>query len=103
LNEKRIQEVIEIEKQASDAYNKAVKDAERIPAQAEKDAKSLLEKARSEGETEAAELLAKSHPKEECDRILADAEKQIQHAETCAKRHHDRAVTYVISRVLGRE
>jgi vacuolar-type H+-ATPase subunit H len=103
LNEKRIQEVIEIEKQASDAYNKAVKDAEHIPTQAEKDARGLVEKARSEAESEAAELLAKAQPKEESDRILADAEKGIQHAETCAKRHHDRAVTYVISRVLGRE
>jgi vacuolar-type H+-ATPase subunit H len=103
LNEKRIQEVIEIEKQASEAYNKAVKDAERIPSQAEKDARGLVEKARAEAEAEAAELLAKSHPQDECDRILADAEKGIEHGETLAKRHHDRAVTYVISRVLGRE
>jgi len=103
LNEKRIQEVIEIEKQAADAYNKAVKDAERIPTLAEKDAKGLIEKANAEADAEAQEILAKAHPAEECDRILADTEKGIQHAETCAKRNHDRAVTYVISRVLVRE
>jgi vacuolar-type H+-ATPase subunit H len=103
LNEKRIQEVIEIEKQAAEAYNKAVKEAERIPAQADKDAKALVEKAHAEADTEAGELLAQSHPQEECDRILADMDKQVQNGETLAKRNLDRAVTYVISRVLGQE
>lgn len=103
MNEKRIQEVIEIEKQADEVYLKAVKDAERIPLQAEKEAKALVEKSRAEAEKEAQDLIENSQPKEECDRILADVEKQIQHNETLAKRNFDRAVTYVISRVLGRE
>ncbi len=103
MNEKRIQEVIEIEKKAVEAYNKSVKDAERIPAQAEKDAKTLLEKSRSNAESEAQELLAKSHPTDQCEKILADAESQIKHNENSAKRNFDRAVSYVISRVLGRE
>jgi vacuolar-type H+-ATPase subunit H len=103
LNEKRIQEVIEIEKQADEVYVKAVKEAEHIPQLAEKEAKALVEKSRAEAENEAQQLLANSQPKEECDRILADVEQQIQHSETMAKRNFDRAVTYVISRVLGRE
>jgi vacuolar-type H+-ATPase subunit H len=103
LNEKRIQEVIEIEKQAGEAYNKAVKEADHIPAQADKEAKALIEKSRAEADAEAQEILTKSEPKEECDRIMAEAEKQIEHNQTLAKRNHDRAVTYVISRVLGRE
>ena len=103
MNEKRIQEVIEIEKQAAEAYNKAVKEAERIPAQAEKEGKANIEKAHTEADAEAGELLAKSHPQEECDRILAEMDKQVQHGETLAKRNLDRAVTYVISRVLGQE
>ena len=44
MNEKRIEEVIAIEKHASEVYNKAVKDADRIPVQAEKEAKSIVEK-----------------------------------------------------------
>lgn len=103
MNEKRIEEVIAIEKQAGEAYNKAVKDADRIPLQAEKEAKTLVEKARTEAEAEAQQMLANSQPKDECDNILADAEKQIKHNDAVAKQNFDRAVTYVISRVLGRE
>ena len=103
MNEKKIQAVIEIEQQASEVYNKAVKDADRIPVQAEKDAKSIVEKARAEAEAEAQEMLANCQPKAECDKILADAENQIKHNEATAKHNFDRAVTYVISRVLGRE
>ncbi len=103
MNEKRIEEVIAIEKQASEVYNKAVKDADRIPVQAEKEAKGIIDKARAEAETEAQEILANSQPRAECDKILTDAENQIEHNEAAAKRHFDRAVTYVISRVLGRE
>jgi len=103
LNEKRIEEVIAIEKHASEVYNKAVKDADRIPVQAEKEAKSIVEKARAEAEAEAQEMLANCQPTTECDKILADAENQIKHNEAAAKHNFDRAVTYVISRVLGRE
>jgi vacuolar-type H+-ATPase subunit H len=103
LNEKRIQEVIEIEKQADEVYKKAVNEAARIPQHAEDEAKALVEKARAEAEKEAQEILAKAQPREECDQILADAEKQIHHSETLAKHNLNRAVVYVISRVLGRE
>jgi vacuolar-type H+-ATPase subunit H len=103
LNEKRIQEVIAIEKQADEVYAKAVKKAEQVPLQAEKEAKEIIEKTRGDAEKEAQDLIANAHPKEECEHILEDAEKQIHHNETLAKRHLDRAVTYVISRVLGRE
>jgi vacuolar-type H+-ATPase subunit H len=103
LNEKKIQAVIEIEKQASEVYDKAVKDADRIPVQAEKDAQELVEKARTEAEAEAQRLLASAQPKDQCEKILADSEKQIKHNEAVAKQNFERAVTYVISRVLGRE
>lgn len=103
MNEKRIQEVIEIEKQADEIYNKAVSEAERIPQQAEQEAKTVIEKARLEAGKEAHEILANAEAKDECDRILVEAEKNIKHNQTLAKRNFDRAVTYVISRVLGRE
>ncbi len=103
MNEKRIQEVIEIEKQAGEVYRKAVNEAERIPVQAEKEARELVEKSRLEAEEEARQILAKAQPEEECESILASTEKQIHHNETLAKQNFDRAVTYVISRVLGRE
>ena len=103
MNEKRIQDVIEIEKQADEIYNKAVSEAERIPQQAEQEAKAIVEKARHDAEKDAREILANAEAKKDCDRILAEAEENIKHSQTLATRNFDRAVTYVISRVLGRE
>ena len=103
MNENRIHEVIDIEKQADEIYNKAVVEAEHIPQQAEQAAKVLIEEARLAAEKEASNILANAEAKEECERILAKAEENINKNETIAKRNFDRAVTYVISRVLGRE
>ena len=103
MNENRIQDVIQIEKQADEIYNKAVHEAERIPQQAEQEAKVIIEKAKVEAEKEAQAILANAQAKEECEKILVDANESIQHNQTLAKRNFDRAVTYVISRVLGRE
>jgi vacuolar-type H+-ATPase subunit H len=103
LNEKKIQEVIEIEKQADAIFNQAVSEADRIPHQAEIEAKALIEKARSDAEKEAKEILANAEAKDECEKILAQAQENIQHGQTTAKQNFDRSVTFVISRVLGRD
>lgn len=103
MNEKRVKEVIEIEKQADEMFKKAAREAEKLPLQAEKDAQALVEKARAEAEEEARQMLASSQGKEDSARLLAEAEKQMHQNEQLAKRNFDRAVTYVISRVLGRE
>lgn len=103
MNEKRIQEVIDIEKQADEIYDKAVSEAQRIPLQAEKEAKEIIEKAKLEAEKEAQQILASAEAKDECNKILSETEKEIEHSQAMAKRNFDRAVTYVISRVVGRE
>lgn len=103
MNEKRIQEVIEIEKQADDIYIQAVNEAARIPQQAEQEAKELVEKARHEAEKEAHAILASAEAKEECNRILAQVEETNARSQKLAKQNLNRAITYVISRVLGRE
>jgi len=103
VNDQRIQEVIAIEKQADDIYNQAVSDAARIPQQAEQEAKTLVEKARLDAEKEANKILASAEAKDECEKILAQAEENIERTQKLSKQNFNRAVTYVISRVLGRE
>lgn len=102
MNEKRIQEVVKIEKQADEIFAKAVSEAERIPLLAEQETKSLIENGRSEAEKEAKVLLESSQTNEETNRILSDAESKIEHNSILAKRNIERATTYVISRVVGR-
>jgi vacuolar-type H+-ATPase subunit H len=103
LNEKRIQEVIDLEKQADEIYEKAVKEAQQIPLQAENKAKEIIVKSREEAEKEAKEILASAEAKKECDKILSETEAEIERSQALSKRNLDRAVTYVISRVVGRE
>jgi vacuolar-type H+-ATPase subunit H len=102
LNEKRIQEVVKIEKQADEIFSKAVSEAERIPLLAEQETKSLIENGRSQAEKEAKVLIESSQTIDETNRILSDAESKIEHNATLAKRNIERATTYVISRVVGR-
>ncbi len=103
MNEKRIQQVLEIEKQARAAYEEAIKKAKEMPAQAEQDALLIVEKARTEAEAQAKQMLEKAQSGEESARILSQTEENIRHAETVANRNFDRAVSFVLSRVAGKE
>ena|GEM_PF-380804 len=103
LSEKRIQQVLEIEEQAEAIHAAALKEAEQLPIQAEKEAQALLEKARSEAETEAQRILASVNAEEETARILADAEEKARRLDAPAMTNFDRAVAYVISKVINRE
>ena len=103
MNDKRIEQILEIEKQAQAIYAEAVNEAEQIPIQAEKDAQALIEKARLEAEEEARQIVAKAKCEEECDDILAEAEKSVKRTETLAASNFDHAVAYVLNRVIGKE
>lgn len=102
MNEKRIQEVVKIEKQADEIFTKAVAEAERIPLLAEQETKALIESGHLMAEKEAKVLLESSLTDDETNRILREAESKIEHNTALAKRNIERATTYVISRVVGR-
>ena len=102
MNEKRIQEVVKIEKQADEILAKAVSEADRIPLLAEQETKALIENGRSQAEKEAKVLLESSLSNDETNKILREAESTSEHNATLAKRNSERATTYVISRVVGR-
>jgi vacuolar-type H+-ATPase subunit H len=103
LNDKRIEQILEIEKQAQAIYDQAVNEAEQLPVQAEKEAQALIEKARQDAEEEARQIISKAKCEEECAQILAEAEKKVKRTETLAASNFDHAVSYVLNRVIGRE
>jgi len=103
MDEKRIQEVLKIEKQAQDIYDAALREAEQLPVLANQESQSLIEKTRTDAEAEARRLVANAEAKEECARILADAEDKSNRMKGLAMSHMERAVGYVLDRVAGRD
>ena len=103
MNEKNIQEVLEIEKQAEAIHKAALQEAQQIPVEAEQEAQALIEKARATAEEEARKLIANAQSEEETARILSEAKDKIKHTDGLATKNRDRAVSYVMARVIGQE
>lgn len=103
MDEAIIQQVLEIEKQAQAIHDAAVSQAEKLPVQSEKEAQDIIEKARAEAQTEARQLVADAQAQDECARILSKADEDSERLEALAVNHFDRAVSYVLDRVIGRE
>jgi vacuolar-type H+-ATPase subunit H len=103
LNEKNIQEVLEIERQADAIHTAALHEAQQIPVEAEQAAQLLIEKARAAAEEEARKIIANAQSEEESSRILSEAEDKIKRTDGLALKNHGRAVAYVMARVIGRE
>ena len=102
MNEKHIQQVIEIEKRAQELHEAAMKEAQQLPVIAEQEAQALIEKAKAEAEQEAREMVSKVQADEEGARILSEVEEKNRQFETVAISNLDRAVEYVLGRVIGR-
>ena len=103
LNEKRIQQVLEVEKQAQAIHDKALAEADQLPVQAELEALSLVEQARADAQAEARALIAKAQAQEEVAAIVDDAKSKIQKVDAAAQLNMSRAVSYVLNRVVGKE
>ncbi len=103
MNEKRIQQVLEIEKQAQAAYEEALREAKDIPAQAEQEAQLTVEKARAEAEKQAQEILQNAQSEAESARIMSQMEEKIRRNEAVAKSNFERALAYALNRVVGKE
>ena len=103
MNENRIKQVLEIEKQAQELHNQAVTEAQQLPAQAEQEAQAIVNKARDDAHEEARQIVVKARDEDEVARILAEAEEKNRQLETTAMSNFDRAVDYILDRVTGRE
>ncbi len=102
MNEKRIEQVMQIESQAQQILDAAKQDAARLPLQAERDAQDIIAQARAQAQAEAEKMLAQAASQNETARIGAEAEKRIHDSEEVGKRNMDRAVDYVLTKVLGK-
>ncbi len=103
MSEKIIQQVLEIEKQARTIHDTAISQAEQMPAKAEQDAQDIIEKSRLAAEEEARQIIAKAEAQEETAQIMSQAEESTKQIETNAAANFNRAVAYVLDRVIGRE
>lgn len=103
MNEEKVKQLREIEKQARDLYEKAVRDAQQLPQQAEKEALQMLEKSRAEAKAEAQRILSAAKEKSEDISILRQAEEDAEKKEALAMNNLERAVKYVLNRVAIRQ
>jgi vacuolar-type H+-ATPase subunit H len=99
----RIQQVVELEKQAQAINDEAARQAEQLLIQAEKESRALLEKSRADAQMEARALVSKASVDAEGERVLATAEESSRQSEALAMSNFERAVAYVLDRVAGRE
>ena len=102
MNEKHIQQVIEIEKQAQEIHEAAMREAQQLPVLAEQEAQALIEKTRADAQQKAREMVSEVKTDEESARILSEVEEKNKQFEALAMSNLDRAVTYVLERVIGR-
>ncbi len=103
MNENRIQQVLDIEKQANTIRDQMIDEAAQLPVQAQKEAQAILEKARADAQVEAQQMVAKAQADQESAEILSQADEKTRRTETLAKSNFTRAVAYVVARVIGRE
>ncbi len=98
-----VQQVLDIEKQAQAIYDAAMHEAEQFPKRAEQEAKALMDKARADAEGEARQMLSQAQAEEESARLLAQAQEDVRRMEVIAMSNFDRAVSFILDRVAGRE
>jgi vacuolar-type H+-ATPase subunit H len=103
LNDNRIQQILDIEKKADAIRAAALKEAQMIPQQAELKAQALIDQSRKDTEEEVRRLLDTAKADKEGDQIISEAQAKIKHNELLAAQNMDRAISYVLSRVVGKE
>jgi vacuolar-type H+-ATPase subunit H len=103
LNKQLIHQVLEIEKQAQTIHDAANHDAAQMQKQAEQEAQALIKKSRAKAQEEAESLVADIRANDECERILTQSEEKSRQMETLAAEHFDRAVDYVLERLIRKE
>jgi vacuolar-type H+-ATPase subunit H len=102
VNEKRIREVIEVEQRALEMLAHAKRDAEQIPIQAEAEAAAIVENARAAAQDEARRMIEDAQKGDEATEIISQAQANMSRKAELADQNLEKAVTYVVERVLGR-
>ena len=102
MNEKHIEQVLEIEKQAQEIHEAAVREAQQLPIQAEQEAQALIAKAKAEAQEEARRMIASVQASDASSQVAADEVSRNSEFEESAKKNFDKAVAFVLERVIGR-
>jgi vacuolar-type H+-ATPase subunit H len=102
MDEKRIQQVLEIEKQAQELRASAERQAQLMPVTAEQEALSLVEKTRNDARAEARQIIDKARSTGESAQVITEAEQKNRQLESIASKNIDRAVSFVMDKILGR-
>jgi vacuolar-type H+-ATPase subunit H len=102
-NEKYIQAVLDVERQADEIYANAMKEAEQLPKQAEQEAREILEKSRQEAQEEAHRISTRAQVQDESARIRTEAEEKVRRMKTSAASRMDMAVHFILDQIAGKE
>ncbi len=102
MNEKNIQQVIEIEKQAQEIQEKAKREAQEIPVKAEQEAQALIAKAKSDAHEEARKMVASAQSDGVAGQTTIDSASKNSEFESLAKKNFDKAVALVLEHVIGK-
>lgn len=102
MNEKRIEQVLDIEKQAQEILNVAMREAEQLPARAEQEAQAMIAQAKADAEAEARKIVEAGESEDRAKGIVEGMTKTSSDAEAKAKANFEKAVAYVLERVIGK-
>ncbi len=102
MNEQHIQQVLEIEKQAQEIQDKARREAQEIPVRAEQEAQTLIANAIADAHEEARRMLTNVQSSEASSQIAAEGASKNSEFEAFAKNNFDKAVAFVLERVIGK-
>ena len=102
MNDKNIQQVLEIEKRAQEIQEKAVREAQEIPVKAEQEGQALIAQAKAEAEEEARKIVAAAQSTDAAQGISTEAADKSSQFDALAKKNFDQAVAYVLERVIGK-
>jgi vacuolar-type H+-ATPase subunit H len=102
MSDKNIQQVLEIEKKAAEMQERAKREAQEIPVKAEQEAQAMIAKAIAEAQEEARKMVANAKADDASGNAAADIASQNTEFEANAKKNFDKAVAFVLERVIGK-
>jgi len=102
MNEKHIQQVLEIEKQAQEIQEQAKREAQEIPAKAEQEAQEIIAKAKADAQAEARKMVESVQSSDTSAEAESDETSGNSEFEASARKNLDKAVAFVLERVIGR-
>jgi vacuolar-type H+-ATPase subunit H len=105
VSQETITQILAIEEQAVQIHDDARRQADHVTAEAKKTATTVREQTLDNIRRQAEQIIAEGQHTAEVtrSRIIAQAEAEAHHLENVAAQHLDRAVSFVLDQIAGRE